>query len=92
MTDTNLAVTAIKGRGGLKSASGLVGVYLQKPKSASHRWVARVTLADGTLKAVPGRYDTAAEAAAARAAFIKQHGVAAPKAEAKAVTHGEVSA
>lgn len=45
------------------------GVYLQKPKDSVPRWIGRAWV-NGVRKAVPGRYLTAQEAAAARDAFI----------------------
>jgi hypothetical protein len=46
-----------------------VGVSFQRPKRASHRWIARVWTGS-KLIAVPGRYDSALEAHEARLAFI----------------------
>jgi hypothetical protein len=54
---------------GPANSSGYVGVRLHRPKHASHRWIARVTI-NGKDAAVPGRFDTPEEASAARTAFI----------------------
>lgn len=54
---------------GQANSSGYTGVRLHRPKHASHRWIARVTI-NGKDAAVPGRFDTPEEASAARAAFI----------------------
>jgi hypothetical protein len=48
------------------------GVYLQKPKDAAHRWIARVSI-NGKRIAVPGRHASAQEASDARAAFLAKH-------------------
>ena len=54
------------------SKTGFANVYL----GANGRYYAQVRLADGRRKNVPGMHDTAAEAAAGRAAFIAKHGEA----------------
>ncbi|MGY6161859.1 hypothetical protein [Paraburkholderia strydomiana] len=54
---------------GPANSTGYPGVYLHRPKHAAHRWVARVTI-NSKCKAVPGRYDSAEEAYAARVAFL----------------------
>ena len=86
VTDTNFAVNPNKGRGARPSTSGFVGVSLHKPTG---RWMAYVTLANGKRKNLK-RHATAAEAADARAAFIAEHGTAAPQPMAATVT-GEVA-
>jgi hypothetical protein len=85
----SLAVTSNKVRGSRPNTSGYVGVTRH---SVSQKWTATVTLANPRKrKHVPGLFDTPAEAAAARAAFIEQHGTAAPipRAKAATVTTGE---
>jgi hypothetical protein len=92
----SLAVTANKFRGSRPNTSGYIGVTWH---AASKKWTATVTLANPRKrKHVPGLYATAAEAHAARVAFIAANGVAAPtkvrsgKSEGATVTTGEVSA
>lgn len=70
-----LAVSSNKRRGGRKSKVGFSGVYFHK---ASGKWSAMVNLANGTRKHV-GLGETPADAAALRAAFIAEHGVADPR-------------
>lgn len=66
------AVTPTKGHGARRNTSGHVGVSLHKPTG---RWLAYVTLANGKRKNLK-RHATAAEAAAARTAYIAEYGVA----------------
>ncbi|WP_218000417.1 AP2 domain-containing protein [Paraburkholderia heleia] len=81
------AVTPTKGHGARPNSSGFVGVSLHKPTG---RWLAYVTLANGKRKNLK-RHATAAEAAAARAEYIAEYGVADPLPLAKAApaTTGE---
>ncbi|MCX4137882.1 AP2 domain-containing protein [Paraburkholderia sp. SEWSISQ10-3 4] len=87
----SLAVTANKFRGSRPNTSGHIGVTWH---AASKKWTATVTLANPRKrKHVSGLYDTPAEAAAARAAFIEQHGTAAPIPRARvASTHATAEA
>jgi hypothetical protein len=64
-----LSQSSIKKPRGPANSTGYPGVRHHRPKDAAHRWIACVTI-DGKAKQVPGRYDTAAEASAARTAFI----------------------
>lgn len=70
MIDTNLAEPSNNAQTRADNSSGYVGVYKQSPKHSFARFVAQVTLANGKRKAVPGRYDTAEEAHAARVTFL----------------------
>ena len=74
-------MTSNKVRGSRPNTSGYIGVTRH---STLPKWTAMVTLANPRKrKQVPGLYDTPEEAAAARAAFIEQHGTAKPLPRAK---------
>lgn len=77
-----------KRRGARANSSGHVGVSFDRRTS---RWQASVTLSSGVRKFI-GRAPTPEGAAALRAAFISEHGVAAAQSKAATVTAGEVSA
>lgn len=80
-------VTPTKGHGARPNSSGFIGVSLHKPTG---RWIAYVTLSNGKRKNLK-RHATAADAAAARAEYIAEYGVADPRPRAKAApaTTGE---
>ena len=87
----SLAVTSNKVRGSRPNTSGYIGVTRH---STLPKWTAMVTLANPRKrKHVPGLYGTPAEAAAARAAFIEQHGTATPipRTKVATVTPGEAA-
>ena len=77
----SIAVSGNKPFGGSASKSAFPGTHFHK---LSGKWCSMVTLADRNAngkhkrKQVPGLYATAAEAHAARVAFIAANGVAAP--------------
>jgi hypothetical protein len=85
--NTSLAVSSNKPFGGPQSKSGFPGVSFHK---ASGKWIALVSLATGKRKHV-GLGATPAEAAALRAAFIAEHGIADLRVDAATVTSAEAA-